>query len=442
MKKYLLLIIISFIFAFNVCESYASDEAKFSLVANTPTNVTVPVNRNTYVQYEVTNNTTITRRLTMVPIPNVVQVTRDNSQCTNPFVLSSGQSCKLTLYIDGQQIKSNYSGGPVVCKTKATSNQPDPFLCSQPSSSMILSIKPAPAINNPTNKLYVSNWDGNSISLCYIQSGNISHCLVSAVGKTFANPEALAINDNVLFVANIAGGISSCAINATTGGLSNCINAASVTDPIYAPDGISIHTDGGDTYAYIANSGPEQFHQGVTVCNVSGQLLSNCTFTQGDATFSVPSDLAINDNTLYITNFNSNTIQTTYCTIPVTPTSICTTAEGEGVISGTSNLLNEPEGISFANINGTNYAYFTNHGNNTVTLCQVTSPTNFTGCFNTQGYFSGFGNLAILNNPPKAFIPSGLKSIAVCDVHSDGSLSNCANSTELNFNNPSGLIIQ
>lgn len=434
MKKYFLLII----FAFNICESYASSEAKFSLVATTPTNVIVPANRSTYVQYTVTNNTTITRTLTMVTIPNITQVTNDSSQCSNPFVLSPGQSCRLTLYINGQQIKSNQSGGPVVCKTKGSSNQPDPFLCSQPSSSMILSIKQGPAIN-PANKLYVSNWSGNSISLCYIQSGNLTQCLISAVSKTFVNPEALAINDNTLFVANIGGGISSCVINGTTGELSNCINASSVNDAIYAPDGISIQTNGSDTYAFISNSGPEQFHQGVTVCNVSGQLLSNCSFTQGNASFSIPSDLAINGDTLYITNFSSNTLQTTYCAIPVTPNSICTA--GEGIISGTANLLNEPEGISFANISGINYAYFTNHGNNTITVCQVTSPTTFSDCFNTQGFFTGFGNLAILSNPLKAFIPSGLKSIGVCDVNSDGSFSNCVNSTELKFNNPSGLIL-
>lgn len=435
MKKYLPLIFLTF----HVYESHASNQAKFSLVANTPTNVTVPTNRNAYVQYQVTNNTTITRTLTMAPIPNVIQVTNDHSQCSNPFVLSPGQSCNLTLSINGQNIHSSYYGGPVVCKTKGANNQPDPMLCSKPSSSMILSIHPAPAVNPASlNKLYVSNWNGNSISLCYIQSGNLTQCLVSAISQTFANPEALAINGNVLFVANIGGGISSCAIDATTGELSNCMSAVSPIEPIYAPDGIAIN----NSFAYIANSGPEQFHQGVTVCSVSGQSLNSCTFTQGDASFSVPSDLAINNNTLYITNFNSNTIQTTYCTIPGSPSSICTSASGEGTISGTSNLLNEPEGISFSTINATNYAYFTNHGNNTVTVCQAASPTNFSGCFITQGYFTGFGNLAILTNPSKAFIPSGLKSIAVCDVNSDGSLSNCVNSTELNFNNPSGLIIQ
>jgi hypothetical protein len=51
MKKYFLLIL----FAFNVCESYASDEAKFSLVANTPTTISVPANRSAYVQRRTSN---------------------------------------------------------------------------------------------------------------------------------------------------------------------------------------------------------------------------------------------------------------------------------------------------------------------------------------------------------------------------------------------------
>lgn len=436
MKKYLPLICI---LTLNSTTSHASIEPKFSVVATTPTSITVPANRHTYVQYTVTNNTKITRTLTIVPIPNVIQVTEDSQQCPNPFVLAQSQSCKLTLYVDGAQLATKYYGGPVVCKTQDGSGKPDPFLCSQPETSMILSIKPAPAVTPTTNKLYVSNWDGNSISLCYIQSGNLTHCLVSAVSNTFANPEALAINDNTLFVANIGGGMSSCIINPYSGELTGCINAA-LNAPIYAPTGISIFDNGGGFNAYIANSGPESFHQGVTTCDVSGSSLTNCSFTQGDASFSVPSDLAITNGTVYVSNFNSQTLQTTYCTIA---NPLCTTGSGEGTISGTTTLLNEPEGVFFATLSGSDYAYFTNHGNNTVTLCQVQSPTSFSNCSITSGYFTGFGNLTILSNPLKAFIPSGLKSIAICDVSSvNGSLSNCINSTELNFNNPSGLIIQ
>lgn len=432
MKNYLFLICF---FVFNTFPIHASSEAKFSLVANTPTTVSVPVNRHTYVQYTVTNNTAVTRTLTMVPIPSVIQRTDDSSQCSNPFVLAPGQTCKLTLYVDGATLNSQYYGGPVVCKTIAGTNIPDRFLCSQPEMSMVLSLTPAPAVTASVNKLYVTNWDGNSISLCYLSSGNLVACLVSAVSNTFINPEALAINNNVLFIANIGGGISSCIINPASGELSGCINAAAGA-PIYGPDGISIQ---GGT-AYIANSGPEQFNQGVTSCTVNGSLLTGCSFTQGNATFSVPSDLAIIDNTVYVTNFNSQNVQTTYCTIA---NPLCTTGSGEGVIAGTTNLLNEPEGLFFTTINGTSYAYFTNNGNNTVAVCQVQSATNFTNCTITGGYFTGFGNLAILSNPLKAFVPSGLKTIASCDVNAtNGSLSNCVNSTQASFANPSGLIIQ
>lgn len=422
-------------FMVHAIQTHASSETKFILVAKTPTAISVPANRHAYVEYKVTNNTATTRTLTIAPIPNVVQVTDNSSQCSSPFVLTPGESCRLTLYVDGAQLTSNYVGGPVVCKTQGSSNIPDPYLCSQPEPSMMLAIHPAPAVTNIDNFLYVTNWDGNSISLCYLQSGNLGFCQVSAVSDTFANPEALAISNNTLFVANIGGGISSCSINPVSGELTNCINAAA-GQPIYAPTGISIS----NAKAYIANSGPEQFHQGVTVCDVNVTSLTNCSFTQGDATFSVPSDLAISNNTVYVSNFNSQNVQTTYCTIA---NPLCTTGSGEGVIAGTSTLLNEPEGLVFATVSGNDYAYFTNHGNHTVTFCKVASATSFIDCSITGGYFTGFGNLAVLTSSLKAFIPSGLKTLATCDVNaSDGSLSHCVNSTEVSFNNPSGLIIQ
>lgn len=434
MKKHLLLISSAAL----LCNStQASTEAKFSLVANTPTSVIVPANRHALVQYQVTNNTALTRKLVMTAVPNVTQRTSDSSDCANPFTLAPGASCNLTLYIDGSTLTRSYFGGPVVCKTMSNSNQPDPYLCSQPEESMTLSIKPSSAVTPSVNKLYVTNWNGNSVSLCYLETGNLSYCLVSGVGNSFANPEALAASGNYLFVANIGGGMSSCLIDAVTGELSNCANA--VPDPlapIHAPDGISII---GST-AYISNSGPEAFNQGVTECQVSGSTLTNCVFTQGDASFAVPSDLATFNNTVYVTNFMSQDVQTVYCTIG---SPLCTTATGEGTISGTTTLLANPEGIYFATVNAVEYAYFTNNGNNSVVVCEVQSPTNFANCAVTGGHFTGFGNLAVLSSPLKAFIPSGLKSLSSCDVSTvDGSLTNCVSANNTAFNNPSGLLIQ
>jgi len=436
-KQFLSILIMINGLIFYTMMTYASNQAKFSLVANTATSISVPLNRNALVQYTVTNNTAVQRTLTMVTLPYATQITTDNSQCANPFTLAHGQSCKLTLSINGSRLQSAFSSGPVVCKTLGNTNLPDKFLCSQPEPQMVLTVQPVPAVTPTINKLYVSNWDGNSISMCYINAGNLQYCHISALSNTFVNPEALAINNNTLFVANIGGGISSCLIDAITGDLSNCQNAVPDPNaPIYAPDGIAILSG----QAYISDSGPASFNQGVTVCDIAGSLLTNCNFTQGDATFSVPSDLAIMNNTVYVTNFNSQNVQTTYCTIA---NPLCTTSSGEGTISGTANLLNEPEGITFSTINANNYAYFTNHGNNTVTICAVPSTTIFTNCTTTSGYFTGFGNLAILTDTLTAFIPSGLKSISMCTVSTiDGSLSNCINSTETNFNNPSGLVIQ
>ena len=435
MKQYRVII---FLLTLYVISGHAATQPKFSIKATTATAITIPANRHGYIQYTVTNHTTITRTLTMKPIPHVIQRTGEDEQCGNPFTLAQNQSCTLTLYIDGASLKSKYVGGPIICKTQKNSNTPDPFLCSQPESDMTLSIEPAVAIEPTEHKLYVSNWTGNSISLCYVEtSGTLKYCLASAVSSTFINPEALAIGGSYLFIANIGGGMSSCEIAQGTGELSNCISAINDQHvPIYAPDGISIV---GST-AYIANSGPLGTEQGVTVCTVSGANLINCSFTQGDASFSVPSDLAALNGTIYITNFNSQDLQTTYCTIAP---SLCTTGSGEGMISGASGLLNEPEGLFFTTIQSTNYAYFTNHGNNTVTLCEVQSPNNFINCVNTQGYFAGFGNLAVLNSTLKAFIPSGTKSIDICDVNgADASLSNCVTSSEANFNSPSGVVIQ
>lgn len=422
---------------FHVIPSSADTQPSFSVVANTATSIVVPSNRHAYVQYKVTNNSDITRVLTMVPIPNVTQVTNDNSQCGNPFTLEKNGSCNLTLYVDGALQNSTYSGGPVICKKNSDSNTPDPFLCSQPEKSMTLYIYPYPAVTPTAKKLYVSNWDGGSISLCYINndSSELSHCLVSAVSDTFINPEALAIKDQYLFVANIGGGMSSCSINLVTGELTDCKNA--ITDNtgnrIHAPDGIAI--DG--TTAYISDSGPESINQGVTICTVSSGTLGSCAFKQGTASFSVPSDLAFFNDTVYITNFNSQD-KTTYC---ITTGNLCTTPP-PGTINGTNNLLNEPEGLFITSINSTDYAYFTNHGDNTITLCEVAGQTSFTHCANTQGYFSGFGNLTILPNKLKAFIPSGLKTISTCDVNvNDGGLSSCVNSPEVSFKNPSGLVI-
>ena len=120
---------------------YAATQPTFTLTPTTPTTVQIPVNDNAVVQYRVTNQTKITRTLTMVPIAGITQLTGSAGECSNPFMLASKQSCLLTLQLNGSQLPGQVIQGPEVCKTQsADDNSPTPFLCSQPSQIESLSI--------------------------------------------------------------------------------------------------------------------------------------------------------------------------------------------------------------------------------------------------------------------------------------------------------------
>lgn len=101
----------------------------FSIIPITSTVGSIPSNGGTLVQYQVTNQTAITRTLTMKPIPGVTQSALGPNACTNPFTLAPNQSCILSL-----SIFEAIHGGPVICKTQcANNNNPDLFLCAQAS---------------------------------------------------------------------------------------------------------------------------------------------------------------------------------------------------------------------------------------------------------------------------------------------------------------------
>lgn len=114
-----------------ICSAEATP--KFGLIPLTPTTLVVPANGGAIVNYRVTNNTAITRTLTTVPITGVTQISSGSGLCSRPFTLAQGQSCILSLSINGLQSGSRILSGPVVCKTKSdTDTSPSLFLCSQP----------------------------------------------------------------------------------------------------------------------------------------------------------------------------------------------------------------------------------------------------------------------------------------------------------------------
>ncbi len=131
-------------------------QPKFTIIPSTHTKWVIPSNGNAKVIYTVTNQTKITRTLTMKPIPGITQKTTGFGVCDSTFTLAHGQSCQLVLPLVGSQLSGHITGGPVVCKTKGHGdNSPDPFLCSQAcgaNSLDILSVgfEPASISVNPT----------------------------------------------------------------------------------------------------------------------------------------------------------------------------------------------------------------------------------------------------------------------------------------------------
>lgn len=127
---------------------YAETQPKFSIVADpsTPTSGSLPSNLAVSVNYRVTNNTSITRTLTMQAQVGVTQVTTGTDVCPSPFILAAHASCILKLTVDGNVMSnaglSSITEGPVVCKTQGNGdNSPSPFLCSQANAENSLNIR-------------------------------------------------------------------------------------------------------------------------------------------------------------------------------------------------------------------------------------------------------------------------------------------------------------
>lgn len=410
----------------------ATGQTVFTLVPTTPTAMLMPANSSANIEYRVTNQTFLTRTLTTQPITGITQITTGTGVCPSPFTLASHQSCLLRLQVNGNQMPARITGGPVVCKTMAPGNNaPDPFLCSQPEKINQLAISLTQAI--PDQHAYVTNWSGNSISLCDVNTldGSFTNCAITASGgPTFDAPEAIGLNPEgtLLYVANIAGSsVSNCTVDSTTGALSLCALTGS---PFNAPDGVALNLAG--TYAYVSNASGND----VSVCQVdsiTGALSANCT--SSGTGFHTPSDMTLNSagTIAYISNLISSTV------------SLCQIDSSTALLTCRTTALgfNSPEGITL-HPSG-QFAYITNNGDNSISLCQIHFLTGeLHSCITTEGEFNGFGNLAFNTLGTRAYVPHlTLNKVSVCSVNlNTGGLSDCRDSLGAGFVGPSGLLLK
>jgi hypothetical protein len=129
MKKKLSLVVGATIFSISTA-SWAIPV--WSIVPNTPTTMTVPANIVSSVNYTITNNS-VTHTLMMVPMKGISQTTTGAGICSNPFTLSQGASCILSLQINGSELTTNINSGPKLCQQRVD-GQPDLQECYQPAS--------------------------------------------------------------------------------------------------------------------------------------------------------------------------------------------------------------------------------------------------------------------------------------------------------------------
>lgn len=141
------------------------------------------------------------------------------------------------------------------------------------------SIAAGTGISLDGQRAYISRGGVASVATCTIQpDGDLSSCFYNAA---FSEPLGSAIANGRFYVADPgADSITVCTIDSTTGGLSGCSSALSITDPS------EIQLAGGYAYIGVAN--------GVNRCEVQGNgSLQNCVSAIAGVVFQAPRQIVV-----------------------------------------------------------------------------------------------------------------------------------------------------
>lgn len=233
----------------------AGTQPKFSLIPTTATTLSIYLHTSATVQYRVTNNTTITRTLTIVPIQGISPNTAPGN-CSIPFTLAHGQSCLLTLTLNGNQLAPRTVGGPVVCKTESPSNNsPSPFLCSQPSAADSLNITVPISLNSiiitPANPAIVSGTT-QQFTATGIYADATTQDITNAVTWSSSSADATISSTGLATGSAHSGGsaVISASLNGVTGSTTLTVLPATLVSIAVTPTNALI--DKGDTLQYTA----------------------------------------------------------------------------------------------------------------------------------------------------------------------------------------------
>ncbi|MBX9890278.1 MAG: beta-propeller fold lactonase family protein [Amoebophilaceae bacterium] len=272
---------------------------------------------------------------------------------------------------------------------------------------------------NPTGTIvYITNFDGNTVSQCFVNglSGVLSGC-VNSGATGLDQPSGIALNSTgtTAYITNRNNNtVSQCSVSGLSGVLSGCVNSGATG--LDQPAGITLNSTG--TIAYITNRN----NNTVSQCSVNGLsgVLSSC-LNSGGTGLDKPTGITLNSTgtIAYVTKYSNNSI------------SQCTVNSSSGALSGCADSggtgLRQPSSIVF-NATGA-IAYITNRIDHTVSQCVVNSSSGaLSGCVNSGGTGLHLPSGIVLNaTGTTAYITNySANSISQCSVNdSTGEFSGC-----------------
>jgi len=129
MKKFFLIWIFNVILTNNL---YASTPL-WIFTPLTPTTISIDAFEIKFIDYLITNKSSITHNISIQPFPFKV-IDAGPFSCGEEFTLEPNKSCVLSFIVRGQFLKNSFRGGPVLCETGI------PELCYKPSQKDILTV--------------------------------------------------------------------------------------------------------------------------------------------------------------------------------------------------------------------------------------------------------------------------------------------------------------
>ena len=238
------------------------------------------------------------------------------------------------------------------------------------------------AMNYTHTRVFITNADTNSISNCAIdEDGQLGIC--ARTGDNLQVPQAITINEqgtkayvvNQGTKGNADGYVSSCTLNNNNGKLSDCtaITDKSLTKPV----GIALNNSG--TLSLVT----DYDYNNVIQCRIksSNNHLESCSYNNLTDKTPHPKGITLDPDSLfaYVANTNTNANTLSKCLLKADGTLIDCDEIGKDEKTGES-VFSSPQAIAFddgtldtdGNRSGVRL-FVTNHGNNTVTTCTVSS---------------------------------------------------------------------